>query len=198
MMVLWHERLAFLAVPKTGTSAIEAALAPHAAMAFVRPPHVKHMTNRRFHRFIKPYLDKVGLADVETLAVVREPVDWLGSWFRYRSRDEIAGTSKSTRGLSFDQFVEAYLSEGDRADFAEVGSQAKFLAQDEKIIPVNHLFRFENLGALVSFLSARTGKELALPAVNVSPRAELSLAPSLRAELERRYAADFALWASVD
>jgi hypothetical protein len=44
MMILWRERLAFLAVPKTGTTAIESILAPFAAITYSRPPMVKHMT----------------------------------------------------------------------------------------------------------------------------------------------------------
>ena len=44
MMILWRERLAFLAVPKTGTTAIDSILAPFAAITYSRPPMVKHMT----------------------------------------------------------------------------------------------------------------------------------------------------------
>lgn len=197
MLVLWREKLAFLAVPKTGTTAIEAALAPYAAIAFVRPPNVKHMTHRRFDRFIRPYLDKAGLGNVETLAVMREPVDWLGSWYRYRQRDAIAGTAKSTAALTFDQFVEAYLDDGRRADFADIGSQAKFLAQDQKVIRLDHLYRYENMPALVDFLGVRLGQPLSLPALNVSPKRDIALAGDLRRELESRYHTDFDLWASI-
>lgn len=42
MLVFWKENLVFLAVPKTGTTAIEGALALHAAMVLCEPPQIKH------------------------------------------------------------------------------------------------------------------------------------------------------------
>ena len=38
MLVFWKENLVFLAVPKTGTTAIEGALAPRASMVLRDPP----------------------------------------------------------------------------------------------------------------------------------------------------------------
>ena len=64
MLILWREKLALLAVPKTGSTAIEEALQPYAAISYSRPPMVKHMTLTRFNRFMRPYLDVVGLAEV--------------------------------------------------------------------------------------------------------------------------------------
>ena len=42
MLVFWKENLVFLAVPKTGTTAIEGALSPYAAMVLRDPPQIKH------------------------------------------------------------------------------------------------------------------------------------------------------------
>ena len=41
------------------------------------------------------------------VALMREPVDWLGSWYRYRQRDGMARPQNSTREISFDAFVRA-------------------------------------------------------------------------------------------
>ena len=43
--------------------------------------------------------------------MIREPVSWLSSWYRYRLREEIAGRPNSTRGRSFDEFVAEWLEE---------------------------------------------------------------------------------------
>lgn len=197
MMVLWREKLAFLAVPKTGTTAIEAVLEPHAAIAYRRPPMVKHMTLQRFNRFMRPYLSAAGLGDVQTMAVMREPVDWLGSWYRYRQRQSIKNSRKSTAGLSFDAFVAAYLSDHDRPEFAEVGSQARFLSGGASHPTVDHLFRYDDLAAVQVFLQAKLGADVAFAKVNISPKTELTLSAELLAAYRKKHAADFDLYASL-
>ncbi len=194
MMILWKERLAFLAVPKTGSTAIESILAPMAAITFQRPPMVKHITLQRFNRFMLPYLDKMGLGDVETFAVMREPVAWLGSWYRYRQRPELDGSAKSTLGLSFDAFVAAYLQGGKRPAFADLGSQARQLSKSRGQIGVDHLFRYEDLGDLVEFLQQKTGRAFELPQKNVSPQMDLQLSTELDAHLRQAYAFDFSVY----
>ena len=42
MLVFWKQKLVILSVPKTGTTAIEAALAPHADIVVSHPPEQKH------------------------------------------------------------------------------------------------------------------------------------------------------------
>jgi hypothetical protein len=50
MLVFWKARLVFLAVPKTGSTALEAAFLPWADASFLNPPRLKHMTVRRYRR----------------------------------------------------------------------------------------------------------------------------------------------------
>jgi hypothetical protein len=100
----------------------------------------------------------------DVVAVMREPVDWLGSWYRYRRRDTLSGHPNSTANLSFDAFVSAYCH-GDPPPFARVGSQAKFLEPQRNGTRVTHLFRYEDRQGLRGFLE----------------------------RLRRKYAADFAL-----
>jgi hypothetical protein len=57
MLVFWKARLVLLAVPKTGTTALEAAFGPLADMAFLNPPRLKHMTLRRYRRQLAPILE---------------------------------------------------------------------------------------------------------------------------------------------
>ncbi|RMD90227.1 MAG: gamma-glutamyl kinase [Alphaproteobacteria bacterium] len=193
MLVFWEERLVFLATPKTGTTAIEMALRPVAGIAITDPPVVKHTPIYRFRRFLAPYLAACGAEDFETVAAVRHPVDWLGSWYRYRSRPELEGHPNSTRGISFDAFVRGYLKKR-RPPFADVGSQAKFLADAEGRVAVDHLFRYEAQPALLAFLEKRLGREIKLKRLNESPPAELSLRPRLRQRLEAELPAEFAVW----
>ncbi len=194
MLVFWDQRLAFVATPKTGSTAIAAALGPRATISVQQPPVLKHTTAFRYHRFIGPYLAAASGQEFELCALMREPRDWLASWFRYRRRPEVP-EAKSTRGRSFDDFVRAWCSDP-QPDFAAVGSQAQFLrARNGR--GVDHLFRYEDTPAFLAFLEARLGGPIALPRLNVSPPAETGLSPATEALLRRTAAADFALYEGI-
>ncbi len=192
MLVFWNERLVLLAVPKTGTTALEEMLAPRADLAFRNPPVVKHTPLYRYRRFLAPYLAATGAGDLETVAVVREPTDWLGSWYRYRRRDDIAGHRNSTANISFDDFVREYCKR-DPAPYAQVGAQARFL-QDAGGAEVTHLFRYEDQPRFLGFLETRLGPLPELPRLNVSPPETLALSPGVARRLHERRAEEFALW----
>ncbi len=193
MLVFWKERLVFLAVPKTGTTAIEGALAPRAALVMRDPPVIKHTPLYRYRRFIGPWFAAAGGPEMETMAVLRHPVDWLGSWYRYRSRGDVAGTPNSTRDISFDDFVLEYCK-GKPAPVAAVGSQAKFIQDAEGGPGVTHLFRYEDQSRLIGFLEERLRLRLELPRLNVSPARDLQLSAEVEARLRDRRAAEFSAW----
>lgn len=194
MLVFWKERLVFLAVPKTGTTALEGALAPKAALVFRDPPVLKHTPLYRYRRLVEPFLMKAGQIELETLAVIRHPVDWLGSWYRYRHRDDLVGQPNSTRGVSFDDFVVEY-TKGKPAAFADVGSQAKFLTPGGDDKPgLDHLFRYEDQPKMLAFFEARFGEPIALKRLNVSPPMALALKPETLARLQAKRPEEFDAW----
>ncbi|WP_137700292.1 sulfotransferase family protein [Marimonas lutisalis] len=196
MLVFSKAKLVFLSVPKTGTTAIEQALAPHAAIAVLDPPELKHAPVYRYNRFFRPMIEKFVGDDMEVIAVMREPVSWLGSWYRYRQRPFMNGRPASTAGMSFDDFVEGYLSDP-RPAFADVGAQSKFLEPRPNGTSVDRIFRYESLDGLITYLEERLGQGITLPRLNVSPSADLSLAPARAARLRHTCAADFDLWESL-
>jgi hypothetical protein len=194
MLVSVSRRLAYLAMPKTGTQSLERALAPLCDIRYGGLPRVKHMTLQTFERFVRPYLEALGAGDTETLCVIREPVDWLGSWYRYRGRAALDGHPNSTKDLSFAEFVEAYLNKP-TPPFARVGRISRFVAGASGGPGVTHMFRYENLAGVTRFLSDRFETAIVLPRVNVSSRARLDLPAALRARLETELSEDFALYA---
>jgi hypothetical protein len=196
MLVFFKERLAFLSVPKTGTTAYETALAPRADMVITDPPMLKHAPVYRYNRFIRPMFLRVCDAEMELMAVMREPVSWLGSWYRYRQRPFMKGKSNSTEGMSFDDFVLAYMK-GSKPGFADVGSQANFLKGQPNGTSITHCFRYEDQPRLQTFLKERLGVDLMLTRENVSPAMELSLSSDIETRLRRKCAEEFELYDSI-
>jgi hypothetical protein len=196
MMVFWKARLIVLAVPKTGTTALEEALGPHADAVIRNPPEKKHVTARRYRAQLAPFFENRGRREMDLMAVIREPVDWLGSWYRYRARPQIEGSPASTAGIGFARFVEGWLSEPE-PEYARVGRQSRFVSDEAGRLLVDRLFRYEALEEAVAFLEDRLGRPLSLPRRNVSAAAPLALAPDLEARLRAEARADFDLWESL-
>jgi Sulfotransferase family len=194
MLVFWEQRLAFLATPKTGSTAIAAALESLAAVSIQRPPLLKHTTVHRYRRFIGPFLEAASKDTFTLVALMREPTDWLGSWYRFRQREE-TDAGKSTRDMSFDDFVRAWCQDP-RPDFADVGSQERFL-RPRQGVGVDRLFRYEEIGTFVHFLEDRLGCEVILPRLNVSPAAATELTPETEALLRDFASEDFALYQTL-
>ncbi|MBK5934250.1 hypothetical protein C8N32_10224 [Rhodovulum imhoffii] len=196
MMLFWKAGLAFLAVPKTGTHAYQELLGPGADIIFRHPQSAKHMNINMFRRRILPLIDG-GPRPIETLAVIREPQDWLGSWYRYRQRPQLKGKPASTLGLSFAEFIDAYLKESP-PEFARVGQQSRMVSTPEGVIAVDRLFRHDDQSGLCRFLSERLGQNVPIPPLlNVSPSGDLALPGDLARRLRKARAQDFALYEQV-
>ncbi|UOA27368.1 gamma-glutamyl kinase [Pseudosulfitobacter sp. DSM 107133] len=196
MLVFFKERLAFLSVPKTGTTAYESALRVRADMSISEPPMLKHAPVYRYNRFVRPMFLKVCDTELELMAVMRHPVSWLGSWWRYRQRPFMAGKPNATHGISFDDFVLAYMK-GNKPGFADVGSQFKFLEAQPNGVGVTHLFRYEDQPRLQAFLCARLDVSLNLARENVSPEMPLNLSPEVEKRFRRKFSDEFDLYNSI-
>jgi len=125
-MIFIEKSLVFFATPKTGSTAFHLAMGHKAEMFFSKTNAVKHISPTRFNKTFREFATKLAPDPLTTVAVIREPVEWLDSWYRYRTRDTLIGQPNSTADISFDQFVEGYLSDP-QPDYAHVGSQARFL-----------------------------------------------------------------------
>lgn len=199
MLVFYKARLVLLSVPKTGTTSLQAALRPHADMTITDPPVLKHAPLYRYNRWIRPMFKQVCGAELEVAALMREPVDWLSSWYRFRQRPHLDGKPTSTKDISFDTFVRDYCR-GERPAYADVGNQAKFLETQPNGCKVDHLFAYDKISAYHNFLAERLNISFELPKKNVSPKLDksmLQLSEKTDAIYRRKFAADFDLYASV-
>lgn len=197
MLIFLKEKLVFFATPKTASTSIETTLGNLCEIRLSKHPSVKHTPYRKYKRLLEPFVSTVMDGEPDRVASFREPLDWLGSWYRYRSRKELHGTSNSTHNISFDQFVEGYLQDK-QPSFARVGSQAKFVSSKDDTMGMTHLFRYDQMNQMVSFLESRLKKQIKLPKTNISPKAELSLSPALLKELQDTYARDFEIYDTIN
>jgi hypothetical protein len=196
MLVFWDQRLVFLATPKAGSTAVEVALESLAALAVQRPTALKHTNLRDYHRFVRPYLEAVAGDRFTTVALMRAPLDWLGSWYRFGQKDDLPDARASTLGLSFDDFVQGWCAARPPLH-ADVGTQSAFLQPADDGAGLDALFRYEEIGAFVGFLEDRLGCEVLLPRVNVSPVADMALSDTTLQAFQTAAAADLALYDSL-
>ena len=197
MLVFYEERLALLSVPKTGSTAYQSALRDRADIVVSGPTDLKHANMRRYDRFFQTMFHKMFDTEMEVMAVVREPIDWLGSWYRYRSRTDLSGHAHSTENTSFDDFVNSYMQSA-RPPFADVGTQTEFLKPRSNGAGVTHLFKYENQDKILQFLRNRLACDIHLPRENVSPERNLFLSEEIERRYRARYAAEFTLHQSAE
>jgi len=195
VLIFFDQNLVFFAVPKTGTTAYESALRRKADIIFRGRPTLKHINARKFDRSLAPYLAKAHKLHPERMAVLRDPLDQLRSWYRYRHQLP-PENENSTAGMRFDDFVTAHLR--DRPPpFAKVGTQFGFVTGHNGAVRIDHLFAVERPVALLEFLADRFGEEITVPVRNVSPQVDTTLDPDIRRRYETARADDYALYARV-
>ena len=192
MLALPRHGFVFLATTKTGSTAIENAFAPRASLTFRDPPRLKHMNARSFLRVVAPILTRHGYPrdSYELVCVIREPVDWVASWWRYRSRPEAAGKPGYTGEMSFDEFADRVVNRQ-----IKIGNLRRFVVDTEGDVVVSRMFRYDRLDGAVQWMADRIGMTPPrLKQTNVSPPRSYVISPAVRSRLEDHYAGQAALY----
>ncbi len=190
-MAMARAGFCFLAMTKTGSTAVERTFQRHAEIVVRRPPRMKHATARTFDKVFVPVLEHYGhpRESYELVCVVREPVDWAHSWWRYRSRPETVGTPQHTGGLTFDEFAERIA-----AGEVDLGTASNFVRTRAGRPPVDRVYRYEHLDDAIAWMAGRLGVDVPpVGRVNTSPRVDVPIAASTRRLLEEHYAQDVVL-----
>lgn len=195
MLAMAHAGFVLLSMPKTGSTALQKRFDGHAQLAVRKPPTMKHMRARTFEARIAPVLEAYGFprASYELVCLVREPVDWVASWWRYRARPGFEGRPRYTGNLSFEEFAEQVL-----AGEVQLGSSANFVSDLDGNVIVERVYRYEHLEQASAWMAERLGLDLPAPArANASPPRPLDVSARTRARLEEHYAADVEVYRSA-
>ncbi len=191
MLVLPGAGLVILENPKTATQSVRAMLD---GVAEVLEP--RHAQARGYSRLAGEIAARHGRA-FETVSVVREPLDRVASWYRYRQRTGIPDPGKSTAGLDFETYLMATL-ERDPPGFARIGRQDRFTGWRGGRSEIDLLFDFARLDLLVAFLAERLGRPLHLPHRNRSPEAAAGpVSEAAMARFRQARAGELSLYTTV-
>jgi hypothetical protein len=183
-MTLYLPGLSFVAVPKTATIAIETAFAPF-AQDF--KPHDHSPVGAVKSRSSNP-----------CVAAIRHPLDWMRSYYRYLRYSPYCARSDSIWGLhskTFEQFVAAYIR-GQHMWPEPKRTQGEYVHDAQH--RVEHLYRYDNLPALVTKMSEACGAVVEIDRHNVGRGEVLDLSRSLQLDFERHAEADFNLYETAE
>ena len=206
MIFIYRARLVILSQPKTGTTALDNALAHRASVVINNPPEMKHINYKKFMKFMAPFIKaQTGLAreDYQVCSVMREPLDWLGSWYRYRTRDQLKKANHNraqnyTGDVSFDAFLEEVLKpKGQKPSYAQVGSPCAVARKANGAIGCDYIFPYEDTSGLYALIEERTGKPVETKQMNVSPEMTLEVSDAIKAKIYAKYAFETDLHGSL-
>ncbi|WP_339107092.1 hypothetical protein [Thioclava sp. GXIMD4216] len=193
MLIFWDQKLVFLATPKAGSTAIETALEPLASVSMQRPDVLKHMTAMDFQKHLKPYLCANSSSPFTTVALIRHPVEWLRSWYRFLLRDGFDLPDHPLHNRSFEEFALDYM-QAPCPPHAKLQKQSDFLTDTAGNLLVDRLYRYEDIGNFLQFLEDRLRFEISLPRINVPPTVDTKLSAPVEARLVAFMKDDFRLY----
>lgn len=201
MIALPAHGFVMLSMPKCASTSLEEMLSPKSEIIVKNNPLLKHLNCRQFHTKIVPLLRMAGYSrrDYEVVSLFREPITWLGSWWRYRSRPglrvEGLESDRYAGALSFEEFTARYL-DGDPSASVIRGRPARFVAGGPRPkVRMNRLFALEQPEVWRGWIQDRLGAELDVSTVNRSRvRDEPTLSAHMRARLEEHFAPEYEIY----
>jgi hypothetical protein len=203
MQLSSNHGFAFLCMPKCASSSIEAAITPFCNINFSGPGGIKHINAQDFRDYILAFHNKARpRTTIESFCVMREPIDWLFSWYRYRQRRDLTNPNHEfhdnyTGNISFDEFVESYLTEGKRPPYANVSTQGAFLKLKDGSVGVDVVYSMDRLDLVARYLSEKLATSIELPVRNKAPEMAMELSSKNRSRLESKLAEDIEIYQQV-
>lgn len=193
--------IGFICVPKCGSTTVERFIRPKSDFSLSGNPQLKHIRYEQVESHVWPLLANLRLRKPFMFAVVREPISWVESWYRFRGRDELSPPDHPqhhnfTGHLSFPEYVEAVLTPKPPSH-ARIHSQFHYLHNAEGEVGVDQIITLENVDTEVPALLARHNMPIAQPKErqNVSEvRKAAALPENLRQQLLTHLAQDLALY----
>lgn len=197
MLIGLEKRFVFVANTKTASTSIESVLAPHAEIHHAGTPERKHIPLAKalplYPEHFGPAGDRAG--DYFKFGVMRDPIDWIGSWFRYRKGNKVAAP------LPSDMDFAAFWAAGDwniRRGDGTPYLQRRLFCDAQGGLLADMIIPYDRLGPLFGEICDALGVEATLPRENASRLRDFELPADLEDAVRAHYAPDYALWETLD
>lgn len=194
---------AFLSMPKCASSAIEAAIKPLCNINYLGHPLLKHINADHFDRYVRPlHAELLPQSHIETFCLMREPLSWIESWYRYRSRKELSNPQHKahknyTGQITYNEFIHAFLLNRSIPSYAKLSNQIQFVLLNNNLIGVDRIFPMERMDLVSEYIAEKTGKNITIKPMNTSPEKQIVLADDLKEELMKYFEQDLKLYEIV-
>ena len=195
---------AFLCMPKCASSSIEAATRKYCNINFSGFPALKHINAQLFSdKILAAHQSLCPSANIESFCLMRDPLQWIESWYRFRARNELKKQSHPnhinyTGNISYNDFIKSYLSKGRKEPYARLGTQYNFLKLSNGEIGIDHIIPMNRMDLVSEFLSKKIGVLVKIPQKNVSPVLSINLDKDLEAKLRQRLSYDIKIYNFVN
>lgn len=193
---------AFLCMPKCASTSVENAISDHCNLSTGGHPSIKHINIRKYKAYIEAlHMELLPKKKVETFCLMREPIEWLGSWYRYRSRKELENEKHPnhknyTGNITFSEFLEEYLKD-EKLPYAKVENQFQFVCLKDGSVGVDRIFKMEALDQVEAYLSDKIGEKIIIPRLNVSPEVAVDVDVGLCERVRDKLRKDYELYESL-
>lgn len=193
MLLSVEKRFLFVANTKTASTSIEVALHPYAEILRTGTPERKHTP---LHRIFEAYGFMFDLPEHDPdsyfkFGVMRDPIDWINSWYRYRRGNQVE--APLPQEMSFAEFWEQKDWNIRRWDGSANLQRDMFCAPDGTVL-ADVIIPYPRLAEMFAEICDALGIDRPLERQNVSnlqPNGDLP--DALRREMRDYYAADYTL-----
>jgi hypothetical protein len=194
LLISIQKRFVFVANSKTASTSIENTLRPQAEIERGGTPRRKHIPMREV---LKEYDFLFGNPAYAPdtffrFGVMRDPLDWLQSWYRYRRGNKVRNPLPAD--MSFEEFWQKKDWNIQRKNGAR-NLQRRFFDGPNGNILVDYIIPYDDLARHFGLICAEMGLENPLQEKNVSHirETESAFPEGLEAEIRDYYARDYAL-----
>ena len=188
MLIFANQGLIVFALPKTGTTSIDTAIGNKATIRLkgTKGMGLKHINAKRFNKWNKALKQEFPNQKFVSCCVMREPIDWISSWFRYRSRESLKNSSRYTGNLTFEEYLcnlcDRYEKKSSKS--LKLMGQSKFIIR-KNTIGIDRIFPYEKIDNFTQFISKKLDIKIELPKRNISPELSKSKMEISKETLEK-------------
>ena len=172
MLIFVNQGLIVYAMPKTGTTSIDRAIGRNASIKLsgTGDNGLKHINSKKFIKWRRTLRKEFPKQTFISCCVMREPLDRLNSWYRYRSREEIKNKENYVGNLTFDEYLNKICDDNERKSSRyNLNSQSRFIISKKKV-GIDRIFPYLKINEFTDFISLKLNKKIKLPRKNISPK----------------------------